>query len=130
MIARARDEIVTCPHCGGETFAAPAEGTVRCVECSDEIDIRNTLALAGGRNIPLLPGSQVFLDRDDRPEAEAVEEGGHLWLHNISDNAWTAVDTQGRKKSVAPGGRMPVKAGIKAEFPAGGAVYKGEIRNR
>jgi len=130
VIARARDEIVTCPHCGGETFADPAEGTVRCVECSDEIDIRNTLALAGGRNIPLLPGSQVFLDRDDRPEAEAAEEGGHLWLHNISDNAWTAIDTQGRKKSVAPGGRMPVKAGIKAEFPAGGAVYKGEIRNR
>ena len=130
IIARARDTLVVCPHCGEETFFELAKDIKKCMDCGENIDIPQVLSISGTRDIPLTAGSKIFIDMDTVPEAAVVnDDKGRIWLRNISSEQWRVVTHSGKTKLVNNNEVMPAKEGLDITFRVSGSDYKAVIRN-
>ena len=130
IIARARDTLVVCPHCGEETFFELDKDIKKCMDCGENIDIPQVLSISGTRDIPLTAGSKIFIDMDTVPEAAVVnDDKGRIWLRNISSEQWRVVTHSGKTKLVNNNEVMPAKEGLDITFRVRGSDYKAVIRN-
>lgn len=112
-----RDRLVRCPHCGQETFV---ESDSKCMECGRTFDSSRRLRINGLRTAVLTPGTKLYIDRDNTPDAEVLErsdDSSKLALRNLTSENWSAETPSGRTKIVAPGQTMPVNPGIKLNLP-------------
>ena len=124
LIASLRDRLVTCPHCGDETFID--ESKPRCMNCKRDVDVSRKLKL-GLRTLLLTNGTRLFIDFDNTPDARVTlnpQDKSMLLLQNLTKERWTAETPSGKLKAVEPNDFMPVKHGIKVSFSA---VRKGVI---
>ena len=133
VIARARDTLVACPHCGEETFADLANGLTKCMDCGKELKASHVLSIAArpeSRDIPLTVGSRIFIDSDTVPEAAVVKDAnGIMLLKNISSEQWGVVTPSGKPRTLKPQEIMPVREGMSITFRVRGSDYKAVIRN-
>ena len=133
VIARARDTLVACPHCGEETFADLANGLTKCMDCGKELKASHVLSIAArpeSRDIPLTVGSRIFIDNDTVPEAAVVKDAnGIMLLKNISSEQWGVVTPSGKPRTLKPQEIMPVREGMSITFRVRGSDYKAVIRN-
>jgi len=130
IIARARDTLFVCPHCGEETFFELDKDIKKCMDCGENIDIPQVLSISGTRDIPLTAGSKIFIDMDTVPEAAVVnDDKGRIWLRNISSEQWRVVTHSGKTKLVNNNEVMPAKEGLDITFRVRGSDYKAVIRN-
>ena len=126
IIAKVRDSLVICPHCGEETFVDINNGTHTCMNCGREIDISKQIKL-GNRILLLTPNTKLYIDNDNTPDVKVIinpQDTSSLLLQNITKNKWAAETPSGKVKEVEPNGFMPVKNGIKITFSS---ISKGEI---
>lgn len=125
VIAGIRDELVVCPQCKEETFVE-IEGTEhKCINCGKDIDVSKYL-LMGTRKQILTKGTKLYIDHDNIPDCQVVENtnDGKLLIKNISPEAWTVETPSGKVKSVNPNDFCPVKNGLVISFVGGN---KGQI---
>jgi serine/threonine protein kinase len=118
IIIKTRDMLVRCPHCGEETFINTS--THKCMNCGNDIDDTRRLNI-GDRTICLVPGSGLFIDSDNLPDARVFispADASMFLVQNITDGQWTAETPSGKIKQVDPKGYIPVKKGIKISFSA------------
>lgn len=117
-----RDTLVRCPKCGEETLIEES----KCIECGADVDVSNRLKI-GPRSIMLTKGTKIYIDNDNKPDAEIVahpSDSARLLLKNLTSGNWTAETPSGKIKVVNSGEFMPVNPGIKIAFSNN---LKGEI---
>lgn len=126
-IAQVRDQLVTCPHCNEETFVDTTEVRCRCMNCRQTIDLSRRL-LIGGRSLPLLNHTAIYIDNDNLPDGRVTADaGGFPLIQNISPEQWTVETPSGKVKTVGPQDILPIKEGLKINFRVHGVPYKGEL---
>lgn len=126
IIARLRDALVRCPSCMRESFVELGSGDNRCMCCGEPIDISHKLKM-GRRTLILTPGTTLYIDKDNVPDAivERYEKNPDLLvIKNLMPKSWACVTSKGIARPLGPGNILPVKAGIKINFMAG---YSAEI---
>ena len=82
--------------------------------------------LMGTRKQILTKGTKLYIDHDNIPDCQVVENtnDGKLLIKNISPEAWTVETPSGKVKSVNPNEFCPVKNGLVISFVGGN---KGQI---
>ena len=125
VIAGIRDELVICPHCKEETFVEIEGPEHKCINCGRDMDVSKYL-LMGTRKQILTKGTKLYIDHDNIPDCQVVENtnDGKLLIKNISPEAWTVETPSGKVKSVHPNEFCPVKNGLVISFVGGN---KGQI---
>ena len=132
VIAKVRDELVICPHCHEETFIDTNDNNLKCINCGKDIDINKQMKL-GTRSLILTPGTKLYIDNDNKPDAEVdyfPTDKNLLVIRNLSEDKWHVDTPSGKVKVVAPGDFLPILNGLKISFGSSikGAVgAKGEI---
>ena len=123
-----RDQLICCPHCGGETFAEANQSNCKCINCGKEIDTSLYLAV-NSRHIPLTLGTRVYLSDEDIHSAFVTKDAkGFPLLQNNTSNNWY-VDTRGGSvKEVIPKGHMPIIPGLKISMKIQSNDIKAEIQ--
>ena len=125
VIAGIRDELVVCPHCKEETFVEIEGSEHKCINCGRDINVTKFLLL-GTRKQILTKGTRLYIDHDNNPDCQVVENinDGKLLIKNISPEARTVETPSGKVKSVNPNDFCPVKNGLLISFAGGN---KGQI---
>lgn len=125
VIAGIRDELVVCPFCKEETFVEIEGDDHRCINCGRSIDVSKYL-LIGTRKQVLTKGTKLYIDHDNLPDCQVVENtnDGKLLIKNISPEIWTVETPSGKVKSVNPNEFCPIKNGLVISFIGGN---KGQI---
>ena len=128
IICSLRDQLICCPHCGGETFAEANQSNCKCINCGKEIDSSLYLAV-NNRHMPLTLGTKVYLLDEDTPSALVAKDAkGFPMLQNNTFNNWY-VDTRGGSvKEVIPKGCMPIIPGLKISMKIQSNDIKAEIQ--
>lgn len=128
IVCSLRDQLICCPHCGGETFAEANQSNCKCINCGKEIDTSLYLAV-NSRHIPLTLGTRVYLSDEDIHSAFVTKDAkGFPLLQNNTSNNWY-VDTRGGSvKEVIPKGYMPIIPGLKISMKIQGNDIKAEIQ--
>lgn len=132
IISKVRDELVICPTCHEETFVDTNANNLCCINCGNSIDISKQLKI-GTRAQILTPGTKLFIDNDNTPDAEVdffPTNKDLLVIRNLSVDKWHVDTPSGKVKVVPPGEFMPILNGLKINFGTSikGAVgAKGEI---
>ena len=72
VIAGIRDELVVCPHCKEETFVEIEGAEHKCINCGRDIDVSKYL-LMGTRKQILTKGTKLYIDHDNIPDCQVVE---------------------------------------------------------
>lgn len=132
IISKVRDELVICPTCHEETFVDTNANNLCCINCGKSIDISKQLKI-GTRAQILTPGTKLFIDNDNTPDAEVdffPTNKDLLVIRNLSVDKWHVDTPSGKVKVVPPGEFMPILNGLKINFGTSikGAVgAKGEI---
>lgn len=127
VINKVRDEMVICPHCGGETFVEVGTTTSRCMNCGHSIDTSLRL-LMGSREVPLTPKTEIYLDTDNIPDGKVtVDTAGTMLIQNISPDTWIVETPSGKVKRVDPQGYMPAKPGLKIRLSIHNVPYNIEV---
>lgn len=128
IICSAHDQLICCPHCGGETFAEVDQHHCKCKICGKDIDTSLCLAV-NNRHIPLSLGTKVYLLDEDIHSAFVTKDAkGFPLLQNNTSNNWY-VDTRGGSvKEVVPKGYMPIIPGLKISMKIQGNDIKTEIQ--
>ncbi|MCC8113248.1 MAG: protein kinase [Bacteroidales bacterium] len=125
VIQALRDALVRCPHCGDETFIED-QSAPRCMACGKDAVISGALAFAG-RKVLLTPNTMVYIDTDNIPDVKVISVPGDrcpVQLQNITKDNWVVETPSGKIKPIAPGERMPVKAGLKLTINSMKAVIE------
>ena len=123
LLARFRADVFTCP-CGDEQILSRLPAW--CAKCGGELPVWNRLRLKK-YDLPLHPGVSVLRcqvgECADRQALERVltvhageEEPLAYYITNDTDSPWKCVTTKGQEVRLPPGGRMPVRPGIKGEI--------------
>lgn len=132
IISKVRDELVICPTCHEETFVDTNANNLCCINCGKSIDISKQLKI-GTRAQILTPGTKLFIDNDNTPDAEVdffPTDKNLLVIRNLSEDKWHVDTPSGKVKVVPPGEFLPILNGLKINFGTSikGAVgAKGEI---
>lgn len=119
IITSVRDSLAICPHCMQETFINAEKGQIICQECGKEIEKMGILRLDKKRKIVLTLGKKIYIDRDEKMDAEVVrgpQDKDNLYIKNLSSSIWRVTTPSGKLKEVAPGGLMPANKGLKIDF--------------
>ncbi|MGM9639213.1 MAG: hypothetical protein ACI3XT_06445 [Butyricicoccaceae bacterium] len=124
VLARFRNSIFRCAHCPNEVFvqALPAV----CDNCGQTMPIVNQLRLAK-YDMPMFPGVRLLRCQlgscSDEQALEPVFEvesaasaPGQYYLTNLTSGIWQCTTSKGIQRPLAPGEKMPVKAGIRASL--------------
>ena len=122
LLARFESSLFTCP-CGEEQILAQLPAW--CGKCGGEVGVWNHLRLTK-YDLPLHPGTRVLrcqvgecADRqalDPILSVHADGAGGGYYITNDGDTDWKCVTTKGQHVLLPPGGRMPVRPGIRGEI--------------
>ena len=125
VIAGIRDELIICPYCKDETFVEVDGEKHQCINCGKPIDISKYLLL-GRRKQVLTKGTKLYIDHDNIPDCQVVENtvDGKLLIKNISPDMWTVETPSGKIKAVNPNEFCPVKNGLVITFST---TNKGQI---
>lgn len=132
VISKVRDELVICPHCHEETFIDTNVNNLKCINCGKDIDISKQMKI-GTRTQILTAGTKLYIDNDNKPDAEVdffPTDKNLLVIRNLSEDKWHVDTPSGKVKVVAPGEFLPILNGLKISFGTSikGAVgAKGEI---
>ena len=123
LLARFKSSVFTCP-CGDEQILSQLPAW--CDKCGAEVQVWNRLRLKK-YELPLHPGvcvlrSQVgecadrqALDRVLTVHADPADPRSY-YITNDGDCPWKCVTTKGQEVTLPPGGRMPVRPGIRGEI--------------
>lgn len=122
VLLRFRNTICRCPSCGNEEFVSSTDAV--CAACGDELPLFREIKLKK-YSMPVYPGMLVRKAQlYECPEREALDpvfevvgtEGfpGRDYIVNMSGETWRCITSSGAERLLAPGERMPAKAGIKA----------------
>ena len=125
-----RDSLIRCPHCKKETFVKCDSSDNKCMECGKPIQITNTLSI-NNRTLSLTIGNQLFLDRDDTPDLQIVQDSqdaNKLYIRNLTPDTIVVDTTKGTTRQVESKGVLPVKAGLTLHIKVRGSMYKCEIK--
>jgi hypothetical protein len=125
-----RDSLIRCPHCKKETFVKCDSSDNKCMECGKPIQITNTLSI-NNRTLSLTIGNQLFLDRDDTPDLQIVQDSqdaNKLYIRNLTPDTIVVDTTKGTTRQVESKGILPVKAGLTLHIKVRGSMYKCEIK--
>ena len=119
VLTRFRSDIVSCT-CGNEAFTTNGQSCV-CDDCGRMINIPFSLKLLE-YNIPVVKGSRIYrCQLGVCNEKEALlpiaqvfvnTDTKKLYIRNKGSKRWSAVNTKGESKKVAPGEVVPIKDGI------------------
>ena len=118
VLTRTRDCLTRCPHCGDETFVTlSADGNASCIapRCHRTFHVDHCVHLGTNRRLPLLPGVQLYFERDTLPEARVVrkpDDASLLLMQNVSPMPWAVYTPSGKVIAVEPRGFVPIKAGL------------------
>lgn len=119
LISQVRDELINCPVCKEETFVKdPEASTCTCMDCGKTFDISKRFKI-GNRQVILTLGTDIFVDRDNIPDATIISSpkgDDELWIRNLSPVKWAVETASGKLKAVEPNGIMPLKEGMKISF--------------
>ena len=132
VISKVRDEMVICPHCHEETFVDIAGNNCKCINCGKDIDTSKQLKI-GTRSMILTPGTKLYIDNDNTPDAEVdyyPTDKNLLVIRNLAEASWNVDTPSGKVKVVNPKDFLPILSGLKISFGSSikGAVgAKGEI---
>ena len=132
VISKVRDELVMCPHCHEETFVDIAGNNCKCINCGKDIDTSKQLKI-GTRSMILTPGTKLYIDNDNTPDAEVdfyPTDKNLLVIRNLAEASWNVDTPSGKVKVVNPKEFLPILPGLKISFGSSikGAVgAKGEI---
>ena len=133
VISKVRDELVMCPHCHEETFIDILGNNCKCINCGKDIDTSKQLKI-GTRSMILTPGTKLYIDNDNTPDAEVdyfPTDKNLLVIRNLAEASWNVDTPSGKVKVVKPKEFMPILPGLKISFGSSikGAVgAKGEIK--
>lgn len=132
VISKVRDELVMCPHCHEETFVDMDANNCKCINCGKDVDTSKQLKI-GTRNMILTPGTKLYIDNDNTPDAEVdfyPSDKNLLVIRNLAEACWNVDTPSGKVKVVNPKEFLPILPGLKISFGSSikGAVgAKGEI---
>ena len=133
-LARLRDAIVLCQHCGAENFydadAVKAGVPARCWSCTAEVALPPRIRI--GRHVVMLnPGSLLFPHHVDEQQmynfsvpVGVVTAQKQPALKNLSAGLWLVTAADGKRTETRPGQTVALKNGTKISFGKG----EGEIR--
>ena len=126
VISKVRDEMVICPHCHEETFVDIAGNNCKCINCGKDIDTSKQLKI-GTRSLILTPGTKLYIDNDNTPDAEVdyyPTDKNLLVIRNLAEASWNVDTPSGKVKVVNPKDFLPILPGLKISF---GSSIKGAI---
>lgn len=131
MLAWLRSKVLltTCKHellINDKTFVKDAGMPESCPVCEERQRAISSLSVptsSGQRHIPVTDGMRIYrcmcehnvTENGLDPVLVVVSRPGHekaLWIKNVSVYTIKAVDSQGKNRSVAPGGLIPIKPGV------------------
>jgi len=131
MLAWLRSKVLltTCKHellIDDKTFVKGTGMPEFCPVCKERQRAISSLSVStpsGQRHIPVTDGMRIYrcmckhnvTENGLDPVLVVVSKPGHekaLWIKNVSKDTIKAVDSQGKNRSVEPGGRIPIKPDV------------------
>lgn len=126
IFTQLRDNLISCPHCHGETFYVPEESSNKCINCGKEITGSYVLsvkkfkvALEANKNLYVC---HTVANNDDYKEITGTviaskSNPNVLGLKNQTQQTWEAINPKnGERRPIEPGKAFKISKGLKIDF--------------
>lgn len=126
IFTQLRDNLISCPHCHGETFYVPEESSNKCINCGQEIAGSYVLSvkkfkvvLEANKNLYVC---HTVANNDDYKEITGTviaskSNPNVLGLKNQTQQTWEAINPKnGERRPIEPGKAFKISKGLKIDF--------------